>query len=96
MTTVENLREKVDYVLEQVRPYIQSHGGDVNLLEVTPERVARLELTGACVGCPMSFMTLRMGIQRLLEQEVPELQGVEAIGMEDFQWPEGFDPEDFK
>lgn len=88
MTTAQELYERVDEVLEQVRPSLQSHGGDVNLVEVTEDRVARVELTGACAGCPMSMMTLRMGIERILNQEVPELEGVEAVGLEDFELPE--------
>lgn len=88
MTTGHELYEKVDKVLEQVRPSLQSHGGDVSLVEVTEDRVARVELTGACAGCPMSIMTLRMGIERILNQEIPELEGVEAVGLEDIELPE--------
>jgi Fe-S cluster biogenesis protein NfuA len=75
-------------VLEQIRPSLQSHGGDVSLVEVTEDRIARVELMGACAGCPMSMMTLRMGIERILNEEVPELEGVEAVGLEDFELPE--------
>ena len=88
MTTAQELYEKVDEVLEQVRPSLQAHGGDVNLVEVTEGRVARLELTGACAGCPMSVMTLRLGIERILNQEVPELEGVEAVGLDESAIPE--------
>jgi Fe-S cluster biogenesis protein NfuA len=88
MTTGQELYEKVDKVLEQVRPSLQSHGGDVSLVEVTEDRVARVELTGACAGCPMSMMTLRMGIERILNEEIPELEGVEAVGLEDLELPE--------
>jgi Fe-S cluster biogenesis protein NfuA len=75
---VEATGQKVELVLEQVRPYIQSHGGDV----------ARIQLVGACVGCPMSAMTLKMGIERLLEELVPEVTGVEGVMADDFEWPE--------
>jgi Fe-S cluster biogenesis protein NfuA len=88
MTTAERLYERVDEVLEKVRPSLQSHGGDVSLVEVTEDRVARVELTGACAGCPMSIMTLRMGIERILNEEIPELKGVEAVGLEDIELPE--------
>lgn len=88
MTTAAELYERVDSVLEQVRPSLQAHGGDVSLVEVTEDRVARVELTGACAGCPMSIMTLRMGIERVLNEQVPELGGVEAVGLEDFELPE--------
>jgi Fe-S cluster biogenesis protein NfuA len=85
---VEATGQKVELVLEQVRPYIQSHGGDVSLVELTPEGVARIQLVGACVGCPMSAMTLKMGIERLLEELVPEVTGVEGVMADDFEWPE--------
>ena len=63
-----------------------AHGGDVNLLEVTPEKVARLQLVGACGGCPMSVMTLRFRIERLLEDRIPELAGIEAVMADYFDW----------
>ena len=82
------LREKVQETLDAVRPSLQSHGGDVNLIEVTPDKIARLELVGACGGCPMSRITLKMGIERVLAEEVPELAGVEAVGLENVDWSE--------
>ena len=82
------LRAKVQETLDAVRPSLQSHGGDVNLIEVTPDKIARLELVGACGGCPMSRITLKMGIERVLAEEVPELAGVEAVGLEHVDWSE--------
>jgi Fe-S cluster biogenesis protein NfuA len=84
-----DLETRVEKTLDEIRPYLMSHGGDVNLLEVTPEKVARLQLVGACGGCPMSVMTLRFGIERLLEDRIPELAGIEAVMADDFEWPEG-------
>jgi len=75
----DGLRAKVQETLEAVRPSLQSHGGDVNLIEVTPDKIARLELVGACGGCPMSQITLKMGIERILKKEVPEVKSVEAV-----------------
>jgi Fe-S cluster biogenesis protein NfuA len=86
MMTDYELRERVEEVLEAVRPSLQAHGGDVNLVDVTPEKVARVELTGACGGCPMATMTLRLGIERILAEEVPELAGVEALNIERPAW----------
>jgi Fe-S cluster biogenesis protein NfuA len=60
-----DLETRVEKTLDEIRPYLMSHGGDVNLLEVTPEKVARLQLVGACGGCPMSVMTLRFGMSAL-------------------------------
>jgi Fe-S cluster biogenesis protein NfuA len=87
MTDYE-LRTRVEEVLELVRPSLQSHGGDVVLVDVTPEKVARVELTGACGGCPMATMTLKLGIERVLAEEVPELAGVEAVNVERPPWLE--------
>ncbi len=87
MTDYE-LRERVEEVLEAVRPSLQAHGGDVNLVDITTEKVARVELTGACGGCPMATMTLRLGIERILAEEVPELAGVEAVNIETPPWME--------
>lgn len=84
----EGLAEQVDRVLEELRPYIHSHGGEVNVLEITPAGVARLQMIGSCNGCPMSMLTMRLGIERLLAEKVPQLKGAEAVFVDDFDWPE--------
>ncbi len=73
------LRERVAQSLATVRPALQADGGDVELVDVTDEGVVSLRLTGACRGCPMSTMTLKMGIERTLQQQVPEVSHVEAV-----------------
>lgn len=73
------LKEKVEQSLNKVRPGLQADGGDVKLLEVTDDGIVRLSLTGACAGCPMSTMTLRMGIERTLKEDVPEIKAVESV-----------------
>jgi Fe-S cluster biogenesis protein NfuA len=88
VTTDYELRERVEEVLDAVRPSLQAHGGDVNLIDVTPEKIARVELVGACGGCPMASITLKLGIERVLAEEVPELAGVEAVNVEPGDWPE--------
>ena len=72
------MKERVEEVLAQVRPSLQADGGDVELLDVS-EGVVKLRLTGACGGCPMSGMTLRMGIERLLKEQIPEVKEVIAV-----------------
>ncbi len=72
------MREKVEKAIEQIRPYLQADGGDCQLVDVSPDGVVRLKLTGACHGCPMSTMTLKMGIERALKQIVPEVKEVIA------------------
>jgi Fe-S cluster biogenesis protein NfuA len=69
----------VEKVLARIRPAIQSDGGDLELVEVTPDGIVRVRLHGACVGCPSSSMTLQMGIERNLREKVPEVQAVEQV-----------------
>jgi len=73
------MRERVEEALEQIRPTLRADGGDVELVEVTDDGIVRVRLIGACGGCPMATMTLKEGIERLLKQEVPEVQAVEAV-----------------
>lgn len=73
------MREKVEQALALIRPALKADGGDVELIEVTEEGVAKVKLVGACGGCPMSQLTLQMGIERVLKREVPELKSVVAI-----------------
>jgi len=84
----QELEARVDQTLDELRPYIHSHGGEVNVLEVTEDGVARLQMVGSCNGCPMSMLTLRLGIERILADKVPELARVEAVFVDDFEWPE--------
>lgn len=73
------MREKVEQALDLIRPALQADGGDVELVDVTEEGVAKVRLVGACGGCPMSQMTLQMGIERTLKREIPELKAVVAV-----------------
>jgi len=73
------MREKVEKALEKIRPMLQADGGNVELVEVTAEGVVKLKLTGACGCCPMSQMTLKMGVERILKQEVPEVKEIIAL-----------------
>jgi len=73
------MKEKVELALNKIRPALQADGGDVELVEVTEEGIVKVRLTGACGGCPMSQLTLKMGIERLLKKEIPEVKTVEAL-----------------
>ena len=75
----EKMKEKIETALGKIRPSLNADGGDVELVEVTPDGVVKVRLTGACVGCPMSQMTLKMGIEKVLKEEVPELKEVVAV-----------------
>ncbi|MBM4107625.1 MAG: NifU family protein [Phycisphaerae bacterium] len=74
------LRERVERVLNLIRPAVQSDGGDVELVSITPDGVVQIRLHGACVGCPSSAMTLQVGIERNLKAHVPEVTAVRAVG----------------
>lgn len=78
-TTSATLLERVQYVLDRIRPAVQADGGDVELLEVTDDGVVRIRLHGACVGCPSSEITLQYGIEHNLRQYVPEVSRIEAV-----------------
>lgn len=74
----QELLEQIERVIERIRPAIQADGGDVMLVGVE-DGVVQLQLLGACVGCPMSTMTLQAGIERMIRQEVPQIKGVMAV-----------------
>jgi Fe-S cluster biogenesis protein NfuA len=73
------LREQVESALQKVRPSLQADGGDVQLVDVEQDGIVKVKLMGACGGCPMSQMTLKMGIEKILKQNVPEITGVESV-----------------
>ena len=70
------MREKIQAVIDKIRPMLQADGGDVELVDVV-DGVVQVRLKGACVGCPMSQMTLKNGIERFLKKEIPEVKSVE-------------------
>jgi len=75
----ENMQETIETALGKIRPSLNADGGDVELVEVTPDGVVKVRLTGACGGCPMSQMTLKMGIEKVVKEEVPEVKEVVAV-----------------
>ena len=72
------MKERVETALNEVRPMLQADGGDVELVEIDGD-VVKVRLQGACAGCPMSQMTLKDGIERILKEKVPEIASVEAV-----------------
>ena len=68
--------ERVKKALDRVRPYLQSDGGDIELIEVTPDMSVKVRLKGACHGCPYSIQTLKAGVEQALMKEVPEIKSV--------------------
>lgn len=75
----ELIEKRVKNILEQVRPYLQQDGGDVNFVELTDDMVVLVELTGACGSCPYSTMTLKNGIESVMKKSIPEIKAVEQV-----------------
>jgi Fe-S cluster biogenesis protein NfuA len=75
---VNDLKQLVEQALEKIRPFLQRDGGDIELVEVS-DGVVKVRLTGACKGCPMSQMTLKKGVEKVLLREVPGLKEVQAV-----------------
>lgn len=73
------MKEKVQEILDKIRPALQADGGDVELVDVV-DGVVKVRLQGTCAGCPMSQMTLKMGIEQRLKDEIPEVISVENVG----------------
>lgn len=79
-----DLTTKVEGALEQMRPYLKADGGDVSLIEITADKIVKLELLGACKSCSMSAMTLKAGIEEAIKRAAPEIRGVEAVNVGNF------------
>lgn len=75
------LEKKVKNVLEQIRPYLQSDGGDIRFVSMTEDHVVNVELTGACGSCPYSIITLKNGVETALKKAIPDVKSVEAINI---------------
>nr|WP_026473909.1 iron-sulfur cluster biogenesis protein NfuA [Alkaliflexus imshenetskii] len=71
--------EKVEAALEGIRPYLQADGGDINIVELTDDMVVKVQLTGACDGCPMSMQTLKNGVEMVVKNNVPVIKEVVAV-----------------
>ncbi len=73
------MKERVKDALEMIRPSLRADGGDVELVDVTDDGIVKVRLTGACGGCPMSQMTLKAGIERIIKQQIPEVKEVVSV-----------------
>ena len=74
-----SLKERVEEVLDQVRPTLQADGGDIDLIDVTDDGIVKVQLTGACGSCPFSTMTLKHGVEARLKDMIPEVKEVVSI-----------------
>jgi Fe-S cluster biogenesis protein NfuA len=75
----QTVEEKVKDVIVAIQPNLQSHGGDIELIGVDKDNTVRVRLQGACAGCPGAQMTLKMGVERLLKEKIPEVKEVVAV-----------------
>lgn len=73
------MKEKVEAALKKIRPMLKADGGDIELVEATSDGIVKVKLTGACGSCPMSQMTLKNGVEKILKEEVPEVKEVVAV-----------------
>lgn len=76
MSDIISIKERVKKALERVRPYLQSDGGDIDLVEVSEDMTVKVRLKGACHGCPYSMQTLKAGVEQTIMKEVPEIKRV--------------------
>ncbi|HOF80036.1 MAG: NifU family protein [Bacteroidales bacterium] len=82
MKNNEELIRKVKNVIDQIRPYLQSDGGDIEFVELTSDNIVNVKLLGACGSCPYSTMTLKNGVENAMKRAIPEIKSVEAINLD--------------
>jgi len=77
----QELIGKVKNVIDQIRPYLEADGGNIQFVNLTSDNVVNVELQGACKSCPMSLMTLKSGVEDAMKKAIPEIKSVEAVNM---------------
>ncbi|MBS4070347.1 MAG: NifU family protein [Algoriphagus sp.] len=75
------LREKIEFALDTIRPYLEADGGNVRIVELTDDYVLKIEMMGNCSSCPMSSMTLKAGVEEAIKRAIPEITRVEAVNL---------------
>lgn len=77
-TTEEQLQDRVADIIAEIRPFIQSDGGDIELLKIE-DNIVYVHLSGACIGCPSSMVTLKQGVEVRIKEDIPEIESVEMV-----------------
>lgn len=77
---MKEIKERVEAALEKIRPYLVADGGNIELVEVTEDLIVKVQMTGACQGCPFSMQTLKAGVEMAVLKEVPEVRAVVDVG----------------
>lgn len=78
----EDITKKVENVINQIRPYLQQDGGDIEFVEITDENVVNVRLLGACGSCPHSTITLKNGVETAMKKAIPQVKSVEAVNLD--------------
>ena len=73
---MEEIKKRIETALDKIRPYLKADGGNIELIDVTEEMVVKVQLTGACNGCPFSMQTMKAGVEMAVKTEVPEVKEV--------------------
>jgi Fe-S cluster biogenesis protein NfuA len=79
MKVSQDIYNKVEESLETIRPYLNEDGGDIKIVEITDEMVVKVKLLGACESCPMSFMTMKAGVEASIKKSIPEIRGIVTV-----------------
>lgn len=79
--TAEELSQRVESSLDNIRPYLEADGGNVRVLEITHDHVVKLEFVGNCGNCPMSTMTFKAGVEEAIRKSVPEIKSIEVVNL---------------
>ena len=77
----KELNQRIESSLDTIRPYLEADGGNVRVVEITPDYIVRLEFVGNCGNCPMSTMTFKAGVEEAITRSVPEIRGIEVINL---------------
>jgi Fe-S cluster biogenesis protein NfuA len=80
-TSTEELSQRIEASLDSIRPYLIADGGNVKILEITDDKIVRLEFVGTCGNCPMSTMTFKAGVQEAIIKAVPDIKAIEVINL---------------
>jgi len=79
---METIHERVEKALDKIRPYLLADGGNIEVVDITEDMVLRVQLKGACRGCPFSMQTLKVGVEMTVKNEVPEIKEVVDVSMQ--------------
>lgn len=77
----EEIIQKIESALDSIRPYLEADGGNIRILEITHDHVAKLEFVGNCGNCPMSTMTFKAGVEEAIRKSVPEIRSIEVVNL---------------